>query len=455
MNKFIPAVALSLVFGMGFIAAEQATSGDKTVDAVDDEMQTLVKEVYPAFVLIGGGSGVCISKDGYFLTNHHVWSQAAQPAEMMVKMAGNDKRFNADAVGADPRGDIVLGKIRLDEGEEVPFCKLADSDKVRIGDICLAVGNPFLLSGRGSEPTVTLGTVSGKHRFQGGYNDCIQIDTAINPGNSGGPSFNIDGEIIGINGRNIASHNKRYNTGAGYAIPSNQIKNFLSAFMAQEGGALLVRHGLIGGLSIDLSGKGGAIVTEVVEDSDAGHAGIQVDDIIVKIDGYNIFNGYRYYGVISTKPKGSEFKIELKRGNSIINLVASNNVPQESGQFGVVPRSDDIARKEKRGGIMAMQDPFKLPKMRSSLGFKGKYNPDRRVGGYLITGLRETKDGKNPLGDIGMMKGDILLKINGRKVDYFADLHDVMIALKAGTKVSVTYLSNGEEYTADTELGKK
>lgn len=448
MNKFIPAVALSLVFGMGFISAEQASSGDTVVDATDNEMQTLVKQVYPAFVLIGGGSGVCISEDGYFLTNHHVWSEATRPnVKKRIRMAGNDSPFTADAVGADSRGDIVLGKLRLKEGQTVPFCKLADSDKVRIGDICLSIGNPFLLSGQGSEATVTLGTISGTHRFQGGYNDCIQIDTAINPGNSGGPSFNLDGEVIGINGRNIASHLKRYNTGAGYAIPSNQISNFLAAFKAQEGGALLVRHGLIHGLGIDLSGKDGAKVSSVIEESDAGHAGFEIGDVITKIDSYEIFNGYRFYGVIGTKPKGSLFKIQVRRKNSMIDLVASNNVPQESGQFGTVPRSDDIARK-KTGASR-----FQLPKMRASLGFRGKYNTDSKVGGYLISAVKLTKDGKNPLGDIGVTDGDVLIKINGRKIDFFADLHDIMISLKPGANITVTYIHNGEEISGETKLG--
>ena len=230
MNKLIPALALGLLLGGGMVVAQTAPpKPNATVAKHEAEVKELVAKVYPAFVLIGGGSGVCITEDGYFLTNHHVWNQAAAPANMVVKMAGNSRQFTADAIGADPRGDIVLGKLRLNEGEKVPFAKLGDSDAVKIGDICLCIGNPFLLSGNGSEPTVTLGTVTANNRFQGGYNDSLQIDTAINPGNSGGPSFNIEGEIIGINGRNIASHGKRYNTGAGYAIPSNQCRNFMDA----------------------------------------------------------------------------------------------------------------------------------------------------------------------------------------------------------------------------------
>ena len=224
MNKLIPALALSLMVGTawsGLVIAEPAPKPNATTRKAESELTQLVNKVYPAFVLIGGGSGVCISEDGYFLTNHHVWNEAAKPVETVVKRAGNNQRYTADAVGADPRGDIVLGKIRIEEGEKLPFAPLGDSSKVEIGDLCLSIGNPFLLSGQGSEPTVTWGTITAVSRFQGGYNDTIQIDTAINPGNSGGPSFNINGEIIGINGRNIASHGKRYNTGAGFAHADN------------------------------------------------------------------------------------------------------------------------------------------------------------------------------------------------------------------------------------------
>jgi S1-C subfamily serine protease len=451
MKKILTAVATALLLGTTLVGgpalAQEKGLSNTTVDKVDAEVRALTARVYPAFVLIGGGSGVCISEDGYFLTNHHVWNQAAQPVTMAVKMAGNARQFQARAIGADPRGDIVLGKLVLKEGEKVPFVKLADSDKVAVGDICLAVGNPFLLSGTGSEPTVTLGTVTATHRFQGGYNDSIQIDTAINPGNSGGPSFNLDGEVIGINGRNIASHGKRFNTGAGYAIPSNQIRNFMEALKAQSGGALLVRHGIVGGLRLDFNAVDkGAVVRSVEENTEAADAGFAVGDVIVGIDHYEIFNAYRYYGVIGTKPRGSEFSFKVRRGDKVIAITARNDVPTESGQFGHIPRSDDEARSRSGGTnpLQRMADPFALPSPKSSLAFSGSYNTDRKIGGYKITRFADN----SPLPGAGLQVDDIITHVNGRHIRHFADLSDIMIALDAGTEVTITYLRGEEKLEA-------
>jgi len=447
LMSLVAALALS---GGAFQAQEKTASGPATANVakLDSETVAWVAKVRPAFVHIGGGSGVCISEDGYFLTNHHVFNEApgGPSIKTVVKMAGSTRPITAVAVGADPRGDIVLGKMQLKEGEKVPFVKLADSDKVQIGDLCLSVGDPFLLGSQLAEPTITLGTITGVHRFQGGYCDSIQIDTAINPGNSGGPSFNLDGEVIGINGRNIANHGKRFNTGAGYAIPANQIRNFLDTLKGQSGGAYVVRHGLVGGLKISLgiSAKG-ATVEGVDADSEASDAGFKDGDVIVKIDSHEIFNGFRYHGVIGTKPRGSSFKFSVKRGSEMIELSARNDVPSESGQFGTIPRTDDEARKEGTGAGGLMGDPFKLPDARSTLGVtKFARNKDRKVGGFVLESFK--KDG--PAEAAGLQAKDILVEIGGRKIFYVCDISDIMIAVEPNTPLLVKYIRNGETLEA-------
>lgn len=453
MKKLMAALALSLFIG-GFAAQAQdrKTSAPSTsIEKIDRETRDLVKKVWPAFVHIGGGSGVCISEDGYFLTNHHVYNDAPKGmvAKTSVRMAGNSRKFTAIPVGADPRGDIVLGKIVLEKGEKVPFARLADSEKVQIGDLCLSIGDPFLLSGGGSEPTITLGTVTAKNRFQGGYCDCIQIDTAINPGNSGGPSFNMDGEIIGINGRNIASHGKRFNTGAGYAIPANQIRHFMDALKAQEGGAIVVRHGLVSGLKISLGAKAeGAVVEAVEPETEASDAGFQAGDVIVKMDDSVIFNAFRYYGVVGTKPRGSTFKFMVKRGDKTVELSARNDLPTESGQFGTIPRSDEEARRDGGGGIAGMMDPFKLPTAKSSLGIaKGgwKRNPDRKVGGFIMLKFDKVGGEQSPLEAAGLQVNDILISIGGRRIHFLCDVSDILISVDAGTPLLVKYIRDGQE----------
>ena len=170
----------------------------------------------------GGGSGVLISPEGYALSNFHV----VKPAGTAMKCALNDgKLYDAVVVGVDPVGDVAL--IKMIGRDDFPFAKMADSDKVRLGDWCFAVGNPFLLA-TDFQPTVTYGIVSGVHRYQypAGtlleYADCIQTDASINPGNSGGPLFNANGDLIGINGRGSFEKRGRVNVGVGYAISINQ-----------------------------------------------------------------------------------------------------------------------------------------------------------------------------------------------------------------------------------------
>src|SRR2546421_8087215 len=147
--------------------------------------------------------------------------------------------YDAVLVGVDKVGDVALIKLLpKKEGQKFPIAKLGDSDKVRAGDWSMAMGNPFLLA-TDFTPTVTFGLVSGVHRYQYPegkglleYTDCIQVDTSINPGNSGGPLFNMQGELIGINGRGSFDKRGRVNSGVGYAISINQIKNFLGHLYA-------------------------------------------------------------------------------------------------------------------------------------------------------------------------------------------------------------------------------
>src|SRR5262249_21288558 len=182
---------------------------DKRILDAEVNRVAVIEKAKPAVVAIfsaggqGGGSGVLISKDGYALTNFHV----VQGSGPVMKCGLPDGVFyDAVLVGLDKVGDVALIKLLPQkQGKDFPFAPMGDSDKVKAGDWSLAMGNPFLLA-TDFTPTVTYGLVSGVHRYQHPagilleYTDCIQIDTSINPGNSGGPLFNMDGEIIGING---------------------------------------------------------------------------------------------------------------------------------------------------------------------------------------------------------------------------------------------------------------
>src|SRR5205085_6490911 len=192
--------------------------------------------------------------------------------------------YDSVLVGIDKVGDVAMikllpktdkdGKVIAPKGGKFPFAKLGDSDKVRAGDWSMAMGNPFLLA-TDFTPTVTFGLVSGVHRYQYPegkglleYTDCIQIDTSINPGNSGGPLFNMQGELIGINGRGSFEKRGRVNSGVGYAISINQIKNFLGHFYA----GIDTDHATLGAV-VETANEDGdltrMVVKQILEESDA------------------------------------------------------------------------------------------------------------------------------------------------------------------------------------------
>ena len=236
----------------------------------------------------GMGAGFLIDKEGHILTNHHV---VDQPGEIRVTLQ-DDQDFAAKLIGSDSKTDIALIKINQDEGEkkELPHLAFGDSDALQVGELVVAIGNPFGLS-----HTVTAGIVSAKQRNigSGPYDEFIQTDASINPGNSGGPLLNSRGEVIGINTA-IISGNAGGNVGIGFAIPSNLVANIMQDL--KEHGK--VTRGWLGvaiqkitpdlAESFKLKEREGALVADVTPDSPASRAGIERGDVIVGFDGKQI-----------------------------------------------------------------------------------------------------------------------------------------------------------------------
>jgi S1-C subfamily serine protease len=247
----------------------------------------------------GGGSGVVISPDGFALSNFHVTSGAG--TAMKVGMA-DGHLYDAVIVGIDPVGDVAL--IKLLGRDDFPYAPMGDSDQVRQGDWCFAAGNPFLLA-TDFQPTVTFGLVSGVNRYQypAGtlleYADCIQIDASINPGNSGGPLFNLQGEVIGINGRGSFEKRGRVNVGVGYAISINQIKKFLGCLKAGR----IVDHATMGA-TVYTSEDGRVLVGNILDSSDAWRRGLRYGDEITYFGGRPITTANDFKNVLGTYPKG-------------------------------------------------------------------------------------------------------------------------------------------------------
>jgi S1-C subfamily serine protease len=340
MNTFPPAskkgslpgrTTAILLAGFGALfGGFQALSGraedvDKRVLDAEARRVTAVDKVRPSVVAIfaqggqGGGSGVLISKDGYALTNFHVTEGAGNVMQCGLP---DGMLYDAVLIGLDRVGDVALIKLLpKKEGKAFPFAVMGDSDKVNAGDSSLAMGNPFLLA-TDFQPTVTFGVVSGVHRYQypAGtlleYTDCIQVDTSINPGNSGGPLFNMTGELIGINGRGSFEKRGRVNSGVGYAISINQIKNFMGHLRA----GLDADHATLGALvqSASEEGEGASgklMVTSIVEDSDARRRGLDEGDELVSFAGRPMTSVNQFKNALGLYPKGWKVPLVYRRNN--------------------------------------------------------------------------------------------------------------------------------------------
>ena len=291
----------------------------------------VVKKIRPTTVAIenwreqpvGLGSGVVISADGYVLTNYHV----IKGARRIVVVLEGGERLDATRVGSDERGDISLLKVSVKKRLKYTNPKRDVSRKLAEGAWVLALGNPFQLGADG-QPVVTLGVVSGLGRVTGGefmYGDSIQHDAEINPGNSGGPLFDLDGSLIGINGRIAASTaggGGPSNSGVGYAIPMHQVQNFLDKLI--EGGSR-TRHGdEIVGLEVasasDDEGQPIGVRVESVSPSSPAattRGGMLKDDVIWKINTggktTEVANQTQYLNVMSTLAEGARVALYVRR----------------------------------------------------------------------------------------------------------------------------------------------
>jgi Do/DeqQ family serine protease len=353
------------------------------------------------------GSGVLVSGDGYIITNHHVIDGAEQ-----IKIDLSDGRtLDATLVGSDPPSDLALLKVSQ---TGLPSLTPGDSDKVRVGDVALAIGNPL-----GIGQTVTMGIISAKGRStgpgSGNFEDFLQTDAPINQGNSGGALVNTTGELIGINSQ-ILGGATGGNIGIGFAIPANMVKNVMDQ-LAKTG---KVRRGQLGvrvrrvdsdmAQSLGMSETKGVIVNLVVPGSGAERAGIRQGDVITALDGgaVNDDNAFRNH-IASTAP-GTEVTLTVLRDNREQKIRATlgelkpetaeseqgkESNPQSSGQgklgLTVIPLTADIA---------------------------SELNLRPGTQGVVI----ESVDDAGPGAASGLTRGDLIQEVNRQPVRSAADL---------------------------------
>jgi serine protease Do/serine protease DegQ len=313
----------------------------------------------------GLGSGVIVSSDGYILTNNHV----VEGADELTVALQDDRKFKARVIGTDAKTDIAVIKI---EAKELPSITLADSDKLRVGDIVFAVGNPL-----GVGETVTMGIVSAKGRSGlgllengGGYEDFIQTDAAINMGNSGGALVDAKGRLVGINSAIISP--SRGNVGIGFAIPVNLAANVMQSLIATG----TVTRGYLGvstqpitsdiadQLNLPKNSKG-VIVTDITPGSPADKAGLKNSDVILSINGK---------AVTTTE------ELRILVAQMLPKTKISLAVIREGKASTVAVVLDELA--DKPNEILAGVETVKLTD-----DYRSKLGIDPRVNGFLITSV--------------------------------------------------------------------
>ncbi|WP_254507889.1 S1C family serine protease [Anatilimnocola floriformis] len=352
---------LSFCFCLGLISFASSQEVPSSVLSAEQQRIAAIAKASKSAVAVfanggnGGGSGVMVTPDGYALTNFHV----VQPAGSFMKCSMNDGRlYDAVIVGIDATGDVAV--IKLLGREDFPVATLADSDQVKVGDWCFAVGNPFLLA-TDFQPTVTYGIVSGTHRYQypAGtlleYADCIQTDAAINPGNSGGPLYDANGDLIGVNGRGSFEKRGRVNVGVGYAISINQIKHFLGCLKSGR----IVDHATAG-FSVSTSDNGKVLVSNILEDSDAYRRGLRYDAEVVSFGGRAIDTTNTFKNVLGIYPKGWRVPLTFKYdGKEVTTRVRLTGVHAEEELLELVQRKPKAAPAPKPQP--GKPDPEKIP----------------------------------------------------------------------------------------------
>jgi len=365
---------------------------------------------------LGQGSGFFISADGYAVTNNHVVDKAES-----VEITGDDgKTYNAKVIGADSRTDLAL--IKVEGRSDFPYVRLADNAP-RVGDWVLAVGNPFGLGG-----TVTAGIVSARGRDIGAgpYDDFIQIDAPVNKGNSGGPTFDVDGNVIGVNTAIFSPSGG--SVGIAFAIPSETVKSVVAQL--KERGS--VTRGWIGvqiqpvtrdiADSLGLKTAEGALVAEPQADGPAAKAGVKSGDVITTVNGDAVKDARTLARRISSMAPGASIKLGVFRGGKEETITLS---------LGELP-------KERQARAETGEPDREVPGATGVPGVGLTLAPASRVAGAGAQGVVVTDvESSSPAAERGFKTGDVILDVGGAAVTSPAEVRKAMTDAKAAGKPAV------------------
>ena len=380
-------------------------------------------------VLSSLGSGVIIGADGLIVTNNHVIQDSDQ-----ITVVLNDRReFPAKVVTADERIDLAL--LRIDTGGmKLPTLSLADSDQLQVGDLVLAIGDPF-----GVGQTVTSGIISALARTQVGISDYgffIQTDAAINPGNSGGPLVTMDGKVAGINSAIFSKSGG--SIGIGFAIPANMVEAFLT--VEKTGGRLErawigVRGESVGvdmAEGLGLSHPTGVIVDEIYPGGPAARAGLQQGDVILAVNGKEVDDEGSLEFRLATLAAGGEASLTLQRAKQQMTLPVRPVPPPETPP---AQRTELAGAEPLAGATIANLSPAVADQLQLGDLWHGVVIVKTRRGGYAYR--------------LGLAKGDIIEAVNGQHTGTVNDVQDALNA--ANGSWEITFNRDGQSRTLQIE----
>jgi serine protease Do len=361
------------------------------------------------------GSGFVITPDGYVVTNNHVVSNA----DTVKVTFDNKKSYDAKVIGTDSKTDLAL--LKIESKDTFDFVPLSTRD-AKVGDWVMAVGNPFGLGG-----TVTAGIVSARGRDigSGPYDDFLQIDASINKGNSGGPSFNLEGEVIGVNSAIFSPSGG--SVGIGFAIPASIVDKVVKELKSNGS----VTRGYLGvqiqpvtediAESLGLKKAEGAIISNLTENSPALKAGLKQGDTIIKANGEEITDAKDLSRTVATLKPGTTVPFDIVRGGKAQTIEV---------ELGTMP-TDGV----KMGSMMQDDSKFNL----SNLGIS--VAPAEDGPGVKITDV----DPKSEAGQRGLKAGDIILEVAGNEVTSPGDVNKALKDVK-GKKV-LMLVKSGDNQT--------